>query len=555
MQPSSRSFPRGRTLAHWLALTFACSLAAAGARPALAADHAAHVRSPAATPTTTRQDTTSAATSQGSAADSLLIPPATGAGAGAAPLDTLAPAQPATLAQARSAIETPLSARLVGVLGMFVLLFLGWLLSVDRSAIPWRVVGWGIGLQLIFALFILKTPVGEAIFATVNDVVIALLGFTIEGARFLFGNLVWNNVPVGLGEAGANSPLTPAPQTVAQTGAFFAFNVLPTIIFFSSLMTLLYYFGVMQAVVKGFAWVMMRTMKTSGAETLSAAGNIFLGQTEAPLLIKPFVATMTMSELMVVMVGGFATVAGGVMAAYVGMLVFYFPDIAGHLLAASVMSAPAALVFAKLMVPEREEPVTRGTLKIAVEKPDVNAIDAAARGAGEGLMLALNVGAMLLAFIALVALLNALIGLVGDWTRLTDLLRGTGALAADQRLTLEMLLGWLLAPLAWLMGVEWADATTVGSLLGIKTALNEFVAYLQLSTLLGPDSTLSPRSVIIATYALCGFANFSSIAIQIGGIGGIAPERRGDLAKLGLRAMVGGTLAAFMTATIAGILI
>jgi CNT family concentrative nucleoside transporter len=300
---------------------------------------------------------------------------------------------------------------------------------------------------------------------------------------------------------------------------------------------------------------MMRTMRTSGAETLSAAGNIFLGQTEAPLLIKPFVRTMTMSELMTVMVGGMATVAGGVMAAYVGMLVFYFPDIAGHLLAASVMSAPAALVFAKLMVPEKGEPVTRGSLKVSVEKPDVNAIDAAARGAGEGLMLALNVGAMLLAFIALVALLNALIGVIGDWTRITELLRGAGALAVDQRLTLEVLLGWLLAPLAWLMGVPWSEAATVGSLLGVKTALNEFVAFLNLSTLLSTGGGLSPRSLIITTYALCGFANFSSIAIQIGGIGGIAPERRSDLAKLGLRAMVGGSLAGFMTATIAGMLV
>jgi CNT family concentrative nucleoside transporter len=490
------------------------------------------------------------------AAQDTTIPiPATGVGAGGAPVDTAAATAGAALAQARAAVDTPFHLRLVSLLGMVVLLGIGWLLSVDRSSVPWRVVLWGTGLQLIFALFILKTPVGEAIFAGVNDVVIALLGFTIEGARFLFGNLVWNNVPVGTGAAGGNAPIVAAGETVAQTGAFFAFNVLPTIIFFSSLMTLLYYFGVMQAVVKAVAWVMMRTMRTSGAETLSAAGNIFLGQTEAPLLIKPFIGTMTMSELMTVMVGGFATVAGGVMAAYVGMLVFYFPDIAGHLLAASVMSAPAALVFAKLMYPEKQDPVTRGSLKVAVEKQDVNAIDAAARGAGEGLLLALNVGAMLLAFIALIALFNALLGLVGDWTRLTELLRGAGVLAADQRLTLELLLGWLLAPLAWLMGVPWSEAATVGSLLGVKTVLNEFVAYLRLSTLLVGDAALSPRSVIIATYALCGFANFSSIAIQIGGISGLAPGRRSDLAKLGMRAMIGGTLAAFTTATIAGMLV
>ncbi|MCI0433489.1 MAG: NupC/NupG family nucleoside CNT transporter [Gemmatimonadetes bacterium] len=438
---------------------------------------------------------------------------------------------------------------------MATLIGLGWLMSADRKAAPWRLVAWGVGLQFVFALFILKTPLGEAIFSGVNTVVVSLLAFTVEGARFIFGDLVWNNVPVGTGTPGTNAPMVPVPGQVAQTGAFIAFNVLPTIIFFSSLVTVLYYFGVMQLVVKGVAWVMMRTMRTSGAETLSAAGNIFLGQTEAPLLIKPFVERMTMSELMTVMTGGFATVAGGVMAAYVGMLVFYFPDIAGHLLAASVMSAPAALVFAKLMLPEKEEPVTRGTLSVQVEKIDANVIDAAARGAGEGLRLAANVGAMLLAFIALIALANALLAWISDMTGIAGALRGLDILAEGEPLRLEMILGWVLAPLAWLMGVPWQDATTVGSLLGVKTVINEFVAYLQLSAALGGAADLAPRSVIIATYALCGFANFSSIAIQIGGIGGIAPTRRSDLARLGLRAMIAGTLAAFMTATIAGMLV
>jgi concentrative nucleoside transporter, CNT family len=331
--------------------------------------------------------------------------------------------------------------------------------------------------------------------------------------------------------------------------------VLPTIIFFSSLMTVLYHLGVMQLIVKGAAWVMMRTMKTSGAETLSAAGNIFVGQTEAPLMIKPFVGRMTMSELMAVMTGGFATVAGGVMAAYVGMLVAFFPDIAGHLIAASVMSAPAALAVAKLMYPEKEEPVTRGTLKVEVESSDANVIDAAARGAGEGLTLALNVGAMLLAFIALIALLNALLGWTSDTVGLTALMQHQGWIAADARLTIEMILGWVFAPVAWVMGVPWHDATTVGTLLGVKTALNEFVAYLQFSSLLGAGEPLSPRSIVITTYALAGFANFSSIAIQIGGIGGIAPTRRSDLSRIGLRAMVGGTLAAFLTGTIAGMVL
>ena len=460
----------------------------------------------------------------------------------------------AAVRAARENAQVPLSGRFVSLLGMITLLFLGWLFSADRRTVPWRVLIWGTVLQFIFALFILRTPLGERIFAGVNDVVVALLGFTVQGARFIFGDLVWNNVPVGAGAAGGNAPMVATPGTVAQTGAFFAFNVLPTIIFFSSLMTVLYYLGVMQKVVKGMAWVMMRTMRTSGAETLSAAGNIFLGQTEAPLLIKPFVERMTLSELHTVMVGGFATVAGGVMAAYVGMLVFYFPDIAGHLLAASVMSAPAALVFSKLMFPEKGEPETRGSLRTDVAKIDANVIDAAARGAGDGLRLAANVGAMLLAFIALIALLNALLGWVAGWTGLTGVLQNAGLLEAGQAFNLESLLGWLLAPLAWLMGVPWADATTIGSLLGVKTVLNEFVAYLQLSSLLSADTGLSPRSVIIATYALCGFANFSSIAIQIGGIGGIAPSRRSDLARLGLRAMVAGTLAAFMTATVAGML-
>jgi CNT family concentrative nucleoside transporter len=330
---------------------------------------------------------------------------------------------------------------------------------------------------------------------------------------------------------------------VAQTGAYFAFNVLPTIIFFSALMTVLYHLGVMQLVVKGIAWVMQKTLRTSGAETLSASGNIFLGQTEAPLLIKPFVAAMTPSELNTVMVGGFATVAGGVLAAYVGMLSGWFPDIAGHLLAASVMNAPAGLVLSKILVPETGEPVTRGSLQMQVEKGDANVIGAAASGAAQGLQLALNVGAMLMAFIALVALLNAGLGWVGSFW-------------GQDGLSLQWILGQLLRPLAWLMGVPWQDTTYVGGLIGIKASLNEFVAYSQLGADLAAGGiTLQPRSVIIATYALLGFANFSSIAIQIGGIGGLAPERKGEIAKLGLKAMVAGNLAAFTSASIAGMLL
>jgi concentrative nucleoside transporter, CNT family len=487
-------------------------------------------------------------------------PPATGVGTAAPGVDpdaaaaASAEAAPARQVRRIAEIDTPFHLRLLSVFGMLALLGIGWLLSVNRSLIPWRIVIWGMGLQITFAILILVTTPGRRFFDAVNTVIVSLLGFTEAGARFLFGNLVVNQVPVGAGEPGMGL-FEPTAGMVASTGAFFAFNVLPTIIFFSSLMTMLYHFGVMQVVVKGFAWIMMRTMRTSGAETLSAAGNIFVGQTEAPLLIKPYVARMTMSELMAVMTGGFATVAGGVMAAYVGMLIAFFPDIAGHLMAASVMSAPAALVFAKIMWPETEEPATRGSLRVEVEKVDANVIDAAARGAGEGLHLALNVGAMLLAFIALIALFNALIGWVGSVTMLTTLLQNVGWLAAGQALNLESILGWLLAPLAFLMGVPWADAPQIGTLLGIKTVVNEFVGYLQLNALLAGDTELSPRSVVIATYALCGFANFSSIAIQIGGIGGIAPSRRSDLARLGLRAMIAGTLAAFMTATIAGILV
>lgn len=437
-------------------------------------------------------------------------------------------------------LDTPLLDRLRSLVGLLAIGAIAWLLSVNRKRIPWRVVIWGVALQLLFAVFILKTPMGAQLFGFLNTLVVALLGFTVEGARFIFGDLVFNTVPVGVGEPGMD-PMQESTGMVARTGAYFAFNVLPTIIFFSSLMSLLYHLGVMQLLVRAMAWVMQKTMRTSGAETLSAAGNIFVGQTEAPLLVKPFVARMTESELMAVMTGGFATVAGGVLAAFVGMLVAYFPDIAGHLIAASVMSAPAALVIAKIMVPEDGDPETATGLAIDPEKRFVNSIDAAAGGAAEGLQLALNVGAMLLAFIALIAMINAGIGWAGGFVGLPDL-------------SMELILGWGLAPLAWLMGVSWTDAVTVGSLMGLKTVVNEFVAYLELAAILG-DGGLEPRSIIIATYALSGFANFSSIAIQIGGIGGIAPSRRPDLSRLGLRAMIAGSLAAFMTATIAGMLL
>ncbi|MEM7678218.1 MAG: nucleoside transporter C-terminal domain-containing protein, partial [Myxococcota bacterium] len=390
---------------------------------------------------------------------------------------------------------------------------------------------------------------------------------TGEGASFLFGDLARQNaLPVGRSvlpppkdekqfdewiERAKNAPVKPPVEldqwTFVNAGAFVAFGVLPTIIFFSSLMAVMYHIGLMQLLIRGIAWLMQRTMRTSGAETLSAAGNIFVGQTEAPLLIAPFVKDMTVSELMAVMTGGFATVAGGVMIAYVAILYPVFPDIAGHLLCASIMSAPAALVVAKIMVPEPDPAASKtfGTLKSIPSAGDVNVIDAAARGAAEGLKLALNVGAMLLAFISLIALINGIVGGVGGWV--------APMLGYDGPVSLQLLLGALLKPVAWLMGVPWVDAGRVGGLLGVKTILNEFYAYVLLSQ--QASALVSPRSMVICTYALCGFANFSSIAIQLGGISGLAPERRADLARLGLRAMIGGTLAAFMTACVIGMLI
>ncbi len=430
---------------------------------------------------------------------------------------------------------------LVGTAGM---VGIGWLLSQHKRHVYWRTIIWGVCLQLVFALIVLKTGPGRAFFAAMNTAVVTFLGFTEEGARFVFGNLVRNNVPVGEPLGGSIDGSIPPEARIAwaNTGAYFAFNVLPTIIFFSSFMTILYHLGVMQWVVKAMAVIMQRSMRTSGAESLSAAANIFVGQTEAPLVVRPYVPTMTESELMAVMTGGFATVAGGVMAAYVGMLSGSFPEIAGHLIAASVMSAPASLVIAKVMLPERGTPETAGTVRMHVEKLDVNVIDAAARGAGDGLRLALNVAAMLLAFVALLAALNFGLGKLGS-------------LVGLENLSLQRILAVLFWPIAWLMGTPLSDCGTVAMLMGEKIVLTEFVAYLHLADLLASGAPLTYRGVVIATYALCGFANFGSIAIQIGGIGGIAPGRRHDLAKLGLRAMIGGTLAANMTATIAGMLV
>lgn len=456
------------------------------------------------------------------------------------------------LAEARAGLDIPIGERLIGLIGIATMILIAWLMSYNRKAINWRLVMSGFGLQAVFGLIVLKTDTGRMIFQRLGDIITGLLGFQEQGARFVFGNLVQSAVPV-TGE-GATAGM------MAQTGAYFAFNVLPTIIFFSALMSVLYYLGVMQLIVKGLAFVMQKTLKTSGAETLSASGNIFLGQTEAPLLIKPFVAKMTKSELNTVMVGGFATVAGGVLAAYVGMLSGYFPGIAAHLLAASVMNAPAGLALSKMIMPETEVPETAAGVKAAeavVDRPpnmggwrarlltsdtsDNSVIEAAANGAAQGVQLAINVAAMLMAFVALVALFNAMLG----WG---------GGLFGIEALSLQSILGFMLRPLAWVMGVPWADTAYVGSLIGLKATLNEFVAYAQFATDMGGSQVLQPRSAIILTYALLGFANFSSIAIQIGGIGGLAPERKKDIAALGLRAMVAGNLAAFTSASIAGML-
>jgi|SRR5919199_14837 CNT family concentrative nucleoside transporter len=400
--------------------------------------------------------------------------------------------------------------RLISVFGLAVFVGLSYAFSVDRRAVKWSPVLWGIALQLIFAILILKTAPGLAVFKFLGDVVTQFLNFSDAGAKFVFGDNFAEH--------------------------FIAFKVLPTIIFFSSFITLLYHYGILQRVVQAVAWLMIKTMKTSGAETLSCAANIFVGQTEAPLLIKPYLAAMTLSELHAVMTGGFATIAGGVMAAYIS---FGVP--AHHLIAASVMSAPAALAISKLLYPETEKSLTAGEVEAKLEQVYANAVDAAASGASDGLKLAANVAAMLIAFLGLLAFFNALLG----WF---------GGLISLPQLSLELILAYLMAPVAWLMGVPWADCAEVGVVLGKKTILNEFIAYLDLMQLV-KQQAISERSQIISTYALCGFSNIGSIGIQIGGIGALAPQRQGDLARLSVRAMIAGSLACFMTACIAGMLI
>lgn len=471
--------------------------------------------------------------------------------------------------------------RFVGVLGILVILAAAYAMSLNRRAIQWKTVAWGVGLQIAIAIAVLKGAAIAELFApillpvtregataifivltivvyqiarrmtasarplwigygivsaylllghnllaflfeTVRDIVDKLISYTGEGSKFVFG------------------PLGDAESTI---GFIFATRVLPTIIFIASIFAILYYLGVMQIVVRFFARIMTRTMGASGAESTTTAASIFMGQTESPLTIRPFLPEMTMSELLVTMVSGMATVSGGIMAAYVLVAKV---DIV-HLLTASVMAAPAAIMLAKMILPETEEPKTGKNVNFEIPQTDVNIIDAAGRGAIEGLHLSLNVAGMLIAFIALVAMINGGFGYVHQW------LNGFApAVAAYFPQSLEVLLGWIFRPVAWLIGVPWKDAVDVGNLLGLRMVLNEFVAFVRLGPM---EGQLDPKSFVISTYALCGFANFSSIAIQIGGIGSLAPTRRGDLARLGLRAMLAGTMANFMTAAIAGMLL
>ncbi|MFA6440104.1 MAG: nucleoside transporter C-terminal domain-containing protein [Bacteriovoracaceae bacterium] len=440
-----------------------------------------------------------------------------------------------------------------GIFGVAFIIGFAFLFSNNKKRVNWPLVAKAFGIQLTFAIFIIHSstlrswfwPLGllKDVIDGIGTGVVALLNYTLVGAQFVFGSLAMNS-----GER--------------SLGFFFAFQVLPTIIFVSALTSLLYYLGILQAVVRVMAKVMVKVLGTSGAESLSNTANIFVGQTEAPLLIRPYIGTMTNSEILTIMVGGMATIAGGVMASYIQMLGQSFSEanniplaegqlkFAVQLLAASTMAAPASLAISKIIYPETEEPKTKGTVKLEVEKNASNAIEAAATGASDGLQLALNVGGMLLAFIALIAMFNGMLGYVGDLT-------GINAYLQDhfkQTLSMQFLFGSVLQFVGFAIGVPWNDAFNFGSLLGTKIVLNEFVAYLDLATLL-KSGAMSDKGVMMATYALCGFANFSSIAIQIGGISPMAPHRKKDIASLGLRAVLGGVLSTLMTATIAGILV
>ncbi|WP_194974542.1 NupC/NupG family nucleoside CNT transporter [Aquiflexum lacus] len=421
-----------------------------------------------------------------------------------------------------------------GLIGILALLGVALIFSSDRKRVDWRLVGIGVILQAVFGFLITKVEFVAKIFALVSRAFVKFLSFSADGAVFIFGDLATNSF-----------------------GFIFAFQVLPTIIFFSTVSAGLYYLGVLQKVVFAIAWVMSRTMRLSGPESLSAAGNIFLGQTEAPLLVRPFIPTMSRSELMCLMTGGMATIAGGVLAGYVAFLggdsLAEQSRFAAYLLGASIMNAPAAIVMSKIMIPETDKEIVNDKLEVSGENMGVNLIDAMSIGASEGLKLALNVGGMLLAFIAVIAALNFILsGLIGEYTGLNKLvISSTGGQFSG--FSLEYILGQVFRVFAWIIGVDWSETLQVGSLLGQKTVINEFVAYLSLAEMKSADM-LSAKSIVISTYALCGFSNFSSIAIQVGGIGSIAPNQQGNLSRLGMRALMAATLACLMTATIAGAL-
>ncbi|MEN9787920.1 MAG: hypothetical protein RLZZ299_3184 [Pseudomonadota bacterium] len=434
--------------------------------------------------------------------------------------------------------------RFVSGLGLLGMVGLAWLMSEDRRAFPWRVAAWGLALQLALGLVVLSPAVQAVAFGFIDGGVRRLLSFAEHGAEFVFQSVEPHRITLGDGSTDTFvGRVSPPVKT-------FAFWILPTIVFFSSLMAVGYHLGVMQRVVRAMAWVMQRTMRTSGAETLSTAANVVLGQTESPLLVKPFVATMTRSELFCVMLGGFANTAGSVLGAYVGFL-SHIPGIAGHLVTSSILSAPATLVIAKVMIPERETPQTAGTLDATDARIDRNVMEAAARGASEGMQLAIGVAAMLIAFIALASMVDFGLSLVP--VSVCGMRPVPGWVEGCAPLSLSGILSWVFTPLALLMGVVPAEAARVGALLGEKLVLTEFIAYAHLGDIMGGATPFSPRTAVIASYALCGFANVASVGIQIGGIGGMAPQRTGDLAELGLRAMLGGSLATFMTACVAGL--
>ena len=407
--------------------------------------------------------------------------------------------------------------RFTGILGIAVILGLAWLFSTDRRAIKLKTIAWGLGLQIVLGLFVLRTKAGAVIFGFLGMEAKKLLDYSYAGSEFVFGDLGF-------------------PKELSRLGFSFAFQVLPTIIFIAAFFAVLYHIGVMQLIIRGAAWLMQRVMGASGAESLNVAASIFMGQTEAPLTIRPFLSKLTKSELMTVMTSGMAHISGGMMAGYIA--------VGGadpkNLLTAVIMTAPGTLLMAKMLVPETEQSLTAGKVEMPQMEKESNILGAIARGTSDGLHLALNVGAMLITFIALLALLNAIMGGIHGWPHMGWFPE-----------SLQTIFGWIFAPIAWLIGVPWDHAAQIGNLLGTRMAINEFVAFGQLGPM---KSSLDPRTFAIATFALCGFANFSSIGIQIGGIGALAPDRRGDLARFGIRAMLAGTMANLMSASIVGML-